>query len=106
MTQTPTNPEPDELDSALIGFANELIAYYERCEKNGSPILFIHKYVARRKKRMQAILEKEALKARLDELQKLFDRADGDRSARKYTSIVEQRLRILRADLEKQLGSK
>lgn len=94
MTQTPTNPEPDELDSALIGFANELIAYYERCEKNGSPILFIHKYVARRKKRMQAILEKEALKARIEELRDHVFGCDGRRA---QTRI---------ADLEKQLGSK
>lgn len=33
------------------------------------------------------------------ELEHLFDRADGDRSARNYTSIVEQRLKVLKGRL-------
>lgn len=105
MTQTPTNPEPDELDSALIGFANELIAYYERCEKNGSPILFIHKYVARRKKRMQALLEKEALKARAEELTHV-QLEHGNYVTQTWFRLKAYTIKERIEQLTKQLGSK
>lgn len=46
--------EEDEITKLLVGFANDLLAYDERMTKAGSDTLFIHDYVARRKKRFEA----------------------------------------------------
>ena len=41
----------------------------------------------------------QVAKAMIDELEHLFDRADGERSARRYTAILEQRIKVLRTRL-------
>lgn len=63
-----TKPLDEQIDSLLIGFANDLLAYADRANKNGSPILFIHKYVAKRKRRFQALITNAEKQARIDEL--------------------------------------
>ena len=42
----------------------------------------------------------QVAKAMIDELEHLFDRADGERSARRYTAILEQRIKVLRTRLK------
>jgi hypothetical protein len=51
------------------------------------------------RKRIEALISDQVAKARLDELEHLFDRADGERSARRYTAILEQRIKVLRTRL-------
>ena len=61
--------EEDETTRELVGFANDLLAYAERMDKAGSPILFIHKYVAKRRKRVEALIQRKQIEARLRELE-------------------------------------
>jgi hypothetical protein len=50
-------------------------------------------------KDLEAFISDQVAKARIDELEHLFDRADGERSARRYTAILEQRIKVLRTRL-------
>lgn len=54
----------------------------------------------------KGLYEAISTQARLDELERLFNRTDGDRSARRYTSIVEQRVKVLKKKLAKKGNSK
>ena len=49
---------------------------------------------------LEKLISDQVAKAMIDELEHLFDRADGERSARRYTAILEQRIKVLRTRLK------
>jgi len=49
--------------------------------------------------RITKLISDQVREARISELEHLFDRADGERSARRYTAILEQRIKVLRTRL-------
>lgn len=61
MYPTPSQDEhskEDDITKLLVGFANDLLAYNDRMTKAGSNTLFIHDYIARRRKRFDAFINR------------------------------------------------
>lgn len=90
ITTPATKPLDEQIDSLLIGFANDWLAYADRANKNGSPILFIHKYVAKRKRQFQALITNAEKQARIDTAKRIErECAINDRNFDTYLQELE-----------------
>lgn len=64
----------DAITKLLVGFANDLLAYEDRMERVNSPILFIHQFVEKRRKKFDALIATATTQARLSALRRVKQR--------------------------------